>query len=430
MRFLKAYKTDFLIKVFSVNSLGVALKSFLSLVSQKLIAIYLGPDGIALVGNLRNALALFGLGSIVGVDQGVIKYQSEYDINTEKLKKLYATSLAYSLVGSLLVGLILFFGATFWSHFILNTPDYNYLFIILAFTIPFTALYNLCFALVNGKSNYKKAILLSLSSSSIITLLIIVFTINSGLSGALLAIILTPISQIIVLLLFAKNEVSLILKFKPYFFKVFRSKLTIFSLMALVTVVFNNIIEIQLRNHLIEKLSKEDAGYWSSILNISNYYLLFLAGIYSVYILPKYAKIKTLSSFIIEVKQIYKVVIPVFSILLISIYFLRGTIISLLYTESFTDMQVLFKWQLIGDLVKIIAVILAYQFVAQKLWITFIITEVISFSAWYMFSIYFIDKMGVEGIVFAHFLRYILYLVIVVFSVRVFFVNKVNHENK
>ena len=78
-----------MLKLLSVNSLGVVLRSFLGLISQKVIAVYLGPDGIALVGNLRNALAMFGFGSTIGVDQGVIKYQSEFNDKPEELKKLY-----------------------------------------------------------------------------------------------------------------------------------------------------------------------------------------------------------------------------------------------------------------------------------------------------------------------------------------------------
>ena len=75
--------------------MGVILRSILGLISQKLIAIFLGPDGLALVGNLRNALALFGLGATTGIDQGVLKYQSEFEEEPSTLKKLYTTSVAY-----------------------------------------------------------------------------------------------------------------------------------------------------------------------------------------------------------------------------------------------------------------------------------------------------------------------------------------------
>ena len=198
--------------------------------------------------------------------------------------------------------------------------------------------------------------------------------------------------------------------------------------MASVSVVFSNLVDLQLRNHLIQKLSAEEAGYWTSMLSLSNYYLSFMTGVYSLYVLPKYSKIKSLSVFVKELKHIYKIVLPIFAIMFIAIYFLKAPLIKLLYTDEFLPMQTLFKWQLLGDMVKIIAVIIAYQFIAQKLWKIFIITEIISFVMLYVFGVYFIKTMGVEGITFAHFLRYVIYLVIVIFAVRRFFKRNVEYE--
>ena len=102
-------KNLFLVKLFSVNSIGVILRSLLGFVSQKLVAVYLGPNGIALLGNLRNALNLFGFVSTLGIDQGVLKYQSEFEDKPNELKKLYESSLAYSLIGSSIIFLVLVF---------------------------------------------------------------------------------------------------------------------------------------------------------------------------------------------------------------------------------------------------------------------------------------------------------------------------------
>jgi len=415
VNFFKKHKDLFLLKLFSVTSIGIILRSLLGLFSQKLIAIYLGPNGIALVGNLKNVLALFGLGATTGIDQGVIKYQSEFEGKIKELKKLYQTSIAYSIVGNALVFFILFFGATFWSSYLFNTTDYGYLFIILSFTMPFASLYNLCFAVVNGQSNYKKSTLLSFATYTIVTLLIIILVVFYQLDGALLAVVLTPIAQLISLLVFAKKEMGLFSGLKVKFDKFFKKKLFVFIIMAIAAIVLSNVVELQLRNYLIKKLSIDEAGYWTSMLSLSNYYLSFMTGAYSLYIFPKYSKMKSLKSFKVELFSIYKIIIPILTIVFTVIYLGREIIIKFLYSNDFIPMEGLFKWQLIGDLVKIIAIIIAYQFIAQKLWKLFILTEVISYILFYFFGIYFVRRMGVEGIVFAHFLRYIVYLIMVIF---------------
>jgi len=425
VKLLKENKNLFLIKLFSVNSIGVVLRSVLGLISQKLIAVYLGPNGLALLGNLRNALALFGLVSTTGIDQGVLKYQSEFESKPKILRKLYDTSAAYACLGSVIVFCGLFFFSDYFSVYLFNTKAYAYLFIILSFTMPFMAFYNLCFAIINGESNYRKATLISFTSYTLITLVVITLVLVYKLPGALLAITLTPIVQLVALFVFAKKEMLLFLNVKIKFHIFFKDKLYQYIIMAIAAVVLSNVVDLQLRNYLIKKLSVTEAGYWTSITGLSKYYLSFLGGVYSLYVLPKYAKINSLKVFKSELLHIYKVIVPIFATMFLGIYVFRVFIIQLLFSDDFLSMQNLFKWQLLGDLVKIVSVVIAYQFIAKKMWKLYILTEALSCIILYIFGVYFVEKMGVEGIVFAHFLRYIIYLIMVLLAMPSVFKTKI-----
>ncbi|WP_370476807.1 O-antigen translocase [Tamlana flava] len=424
MKFLKHHKNLFLIKLFSVNSLGVVGKSLLVVFTQKIVAVFLGPEGMALAGNLKNALAFLGLGVTSGVDQGLLSYQSKYENKSRLLNKLYGTSMAFSIVGSILVFFVLFFGSKFWSNYLFSTPNYSYLFIILSFLLPFIAVYNLCFSIISGKSNYKKATLISFVSSALSVVLVLLLVINYRLSGVLLAITLTPILQLLALALLGKKEILLLFKNRIEFNKLFRSRLVGFMIMSFVAVALNNFVDIELRNYLIEKLSTKEAGYWTAISSLSTYYLSFMAGIYTLYILPKYAKIDGFTEYKFELINIYKIILPIFLVMFIVIYLCKGFVIKTLFSDEFLPMEILFKWQLIGDFVKIIAVVMAYQLVARNEWRLFILTEFVSYIILYFLGVYYIEKNGVEGIVFAHFVRYLLYLLIIVLSVRYAFIKR------
>ena len=50
--------------------------------------------------------------------------------------------------------------------------------------------------------------------------------------------------------------------------------------------------------------------------------------------------------------------------------------------------------QLLGDLVKIMATVIAYQFIAKKMFVHFIVTELFLMVITYFTSIYFIDMYG------------------------------------
>lgn len=424
MKLFNKHNDVFLVKLFSINSLGVIAKSIIGIFTQKIVAVFLGPEGMALLGNLKNSLALLGLGATSGVDQGMLNYQSKYQNSKGLLQKLYGTSLAFSLVGSIVVFCVLFFGSNFWSNYLFGTPSFSYLFVILSFTMPFTAIYNLCFSIISGQSNYKKATLISFVVSVLSALLVLVLVVNYQLSGGLLAVALTPVLQLLTLINFARRETRLLVKSKIYFNKLFKSKLTGFIIMSLVAVVLSNLVDIELRNYLIDKLSADEAGYWTAITGLSTYYLSFMTGVYTLYVLPKYAKIEGFNTFKLELVSIFKILLPIFSVLFIVIYYSRDLVISLLYSSEFSPMRLLFKWQLIGDFVKIISVVIAYQLIAKNSWQLFIATEFVSYVLLYFLGIYFVEKSGVEGMVFAHFVRYLLYLFIIIAAVGYTFKKK------
>ena len=73
----------------------------------------------------------------------------------------------------------------------------------------------------------------------------------------------------------------------------------------------------------------------------------------------------------------------------------------------------MFGWQLLGDLVKVLAVVIAYQFIAKKMLVHFIITELFLVVMLYVSSIYFIDLFGVKGANIAHFVSYVFYYIII-----------------
>jgi PST family polysaccharide transporter len=110
--------------------------------------------------------------------------------------------------------------------------------------------------------------------------------------------------------------------------------------------------------------------------------------------------------------------LPFFGIGLILIFFLKEQVIYITHGEEFIGMKPLFKWQLLADFIKIASIIIAHQFLAKKMIKQFIFTELISLLIFYGLSMCFIRNMGAEGVVIAHFIRYILYFLMVILVLR------------
>jgi len=68
-----------------------------------------------------------------------------------------------------------------------------------------------------------------------------------------------------------------------------------------------------------------------------------------------------------EVFSFYKTIMPIFGLILVVIYFLRSFIVQVLFTKEFLPVADLFFWQLLGDFVKVLSIVIAYQFLAKSL---------------------------------------------------------------
>ena len=121
--------------------------------------------------------------------------------------------------------------------------------------------------------------------------------------------------------------------------------------------------------------------------------------------------------------------IPVFALGLLTIYLLRPFIVALFLTDDFVRVEDLFGWQLLGDFVKILAIVIAYQFIAKKMVRNFIFTEILSLALFYFSARYLVNFYGIEGVVMAHLIRSVIMLVVVFYLVFRYFNKQKISEN-
>jgi PST family polysaccharide transporter len=409
----KFISSNIALKITSVNAVVISIRLALSFFVQRYISLTFGEAGHAIIGQIRNILPMLTSASTLGVFNGVVKYVSQYKSNPSELTKLFSTVVVFFTFGSLLTALLLFFWADAISIKLFEDPSYNYIIKILAFVVPFIALNRIFYAVVNGISDYKSYAKVDLIGYllGVILLILAIYLENLGL--VLGAIAVSPIIQLSALLLVFGKKLKLIVQPKKIAFRLsFKNQLLAFTLMSFVSTFLLNYVEIDLRSYLIKELNIEEAGNWTAVTNISKNYMVFATGLFSLYVLPKFATLSNKKDFYGEVLHIYKTILPIFALGMLLVYFLRHLIIDLMY-PGFTGMETLFKWQLIGDFIRLIALILAYQFLAKRMVKSFVITEIVSLGLFYGLSLWLVNLYGTEGIVIAHFIRYVIYFIVV-----------------
>lgn len=403
-----------LIKTSILSLIATFFKMLSGLVINKAVSVYIGPAGLAIIGQFQNFSQLVLIAAQGAINSGVIKYTAEYSKDKNKLSNLFSTAGKISLATSLTVGFILICFSSFFSEGVLSNIKYRFIFIIYGITIILFVLNSLLLSIINGlkdiRSYIKINIIQSLYSLLFTSLLIYFFNLN----GALIALAINQsIIFFITLLLIKKNNLICLSQFTNNFDKKIAKKLFSFSIMALTSAIMIPASQFIIRNYIAETQGLEQAGYWQGIWYISTTYLMVVTTTLSTYYLPKLSEITNTEELKKEILQGYKILLPVAIICGTVIYFLRYLIIHILFSPDFESMDSLFLWQVVGDAIKIASWLCSYLMIAKAMTKSFILTEV-SFSIIFVLtSIYAINCYGTIGVTYAYCLSYFIYFLFV-----------------
>jgi len=411
LKFLKEILSKPLFKATSLNGISILLKVAIGFITSKFIAVFVGPSGMALVGNLRNFLTSTEAFATLGFENGVVKYVAEHKKEEQKLQQTLSTIFISVLAVCVLLCFILFFFSSYFNTSVFGINFYYaFVFKALAIALPFYVGNLFLIATINVLGFFKKVIYINIFGSCIglfVSMLLIWYL---KTEGALLSIILTPSLLFLVSFLSINKEIKV---FKTIHFKFynlsFLKSLSSYSLMALVSAVFGPMVLLAIRKNIILNLGIEQAGFWEAITRISSYSFLFISSLIGIYFLPKLVIAKDNQETKSLFWEYYKGILPLFMIGMVVIYFSRDFIIQILFAKAFLPVSKLFFWQLIGDVFKAASIILGYQFYAKKLTKAFILFELVSLSILYFSSIYFISIFNIEGVVMGYAFTYFIY---------------------
>lgn len=430
MRKLIAYiNKNVLVKVTSLQTASVLTKIIAGVLTSKAIAIFIGPEGLALIGNLRNFVSSIQTVSILGFYNGLVKYVAEFKDNAIKLSKAISTVFYFGFIATILVSLLCYFNAKAINDIIF--PSYNnyaYVIKVFAMVLPFYALNMFSFSIMNGYSNYKMLIVVNIIGQILGVSIALILIYQNKIDGALISVVIAESLICLITLVAIINRSSLIplIKVKAVSFS-FLKKLSPYSLMALFSAVVLPLVVLAIRSYIIENIGYKDAGFWEAMTRISKYYLMLVSSLMALYILPRFSEINDVKEFKKEVFSFYKTVMPIFVVGLILIYFLKRYIVIGVFSKEFKPVEDLFFWQLLGDLLKVLSMVIAYQFLAKKMFWHYIVTEAFLVVILYITSVYFIDIYGVKGAVIGHFVSYLMYyvLILLIFGTSLFKVDVV-----
>lgn len=399
-----------LVKTSSLNAIAVVVKMLVGLFLNKILAVYVGPAGYAVIGQFQNAIAMITGFASGAVNTGVVKYTAEYSHDEAAQACVWRAATRITVYCS--AGFALFIGLfnRQLAMLFLKETTYGSIFLWFSCFLLFFVLNALLLAILNGKKDVGRYVLANISGSLLMAVLTALLAKSSGLYGALLALSINQsVSFVVTLFICRKADWFRLKNLWGVFDRGAARKLSGFTLMALTSAAMVPVTQILIRNKIVHELGWAAAGHWQGIWKISDMYLMVVTTTLGVYYLPRIAELSAAAEMRQEIWGGFKRILPVAAFGALSIYLLREWLVQILFTKDFAAMKDYFVFQLLGDVVKIASWLLSYVLLGKALIKLFITTEIIFNLFFVGMSYILIPEQGVQGVTVSFLATYILY---------------------
>lgn len=409
-----------LLKVTAMTGLLTLLKMAMGFVIAKVVAVYTGPTGMAMLGQVQSMVS--SLNGIINapVGSGIVRYTAEQkEQGFEACAPWWRAAVYWVLVISAIAipsGLLL---AEHIANWLFQDKALAWVVMATVCVLPLSAIGTLCNSIINGQQHYRRYVVLGMLSALISGSVMLIMIVMANIQGALLA---TAVQAALI------GLVMLIANLRQPWFKMkywwgrtspeVRKSIGGYMLMAITSALTVPISLIFVRTILIEQVGWIAAGHWQAVWKISEVYLGVITMALGTYYLPRLSSLIGVDAIVSEIHKTALIIMPVVAAMALGVYLLRDVAIWLLFTEEFQSARDLFSIQLCGDVIKIASWLYAYPMLSRGATKWFIVTEVVFSLSFVGLTQLLVGYYGIKGVTIAYLVNYTIYFLIIFINVK------------
>lgn len=402
-----------LLKVTAMTGLLTLLKMAMGFVIAKVVAIYTGPTGMAMLGQVQSMVGALNGVINAPVGSGVVRYTAEKkDQGFEACAPWWRAAVQWVVIISAFTipsGLLL---AEHISNWLFQDTALAWVVMATVCVLPLSAIGTLCNSIINGQQLYRRYVGLGMLSAVISGCVMLTMIVMANIQGALLAAAVQAALIGLVMLIANLRQPWFRLK---YWWGTTdldaRRSIGGYMLMAITSALTVPISLILVRTILIQQVGWEAAGHWQAVWKISEVYLGVITMALGTYYLPRLSSLVGVDAIVSEIHKTALVILPIVAIMALVVYLLRDVAIWLLFTEEFKSARDLFAIQLCGDVIKITSWLYAYPMLSRGKTKIFVATEILFSLLFVMLSYPLIYYVGIKGATIAYLATYIFYFI-------------------
>jgi len=399
-----------LVKTSLLSGLAVLTKLVTSLVLNKVLALYVGPSGYAVIGQFQNLVSVVATLAGGATNSGVTKYTAQFHDDPQRQQVVWRTAAAMGLIGAGVFALLLLAFRQPLASWALGDANMSGVIAWLAASLVFVVLNGLMLAILNGRKAVAPYVLANIVGSLTTAAVAIALVLRYGLYGALVAL---AISQAVACgattWLF---RLDCRLRWRNLVGRIdgeIARSLSGFASMALTSALVLPLAQVMIRQGLIAQLGWHGAGLWQALARISETHLMLLTTTLSVYFLPRFSEIRNASELRAEVGKGYRFVLPMVLASAFLLFVLREPLIRALLTREFLPLIDVLGWQLCGDVLKVSSWVVGFTLVSHARTTAFIATELAFSAALVALTLAGAALDGLRGTAIAYALTYALH---------------------
>lgn len=402
-----------LLKTSALNGVAVLTRVGTALLLNKVLAVYVGPAGYAVIGQFQSLVGMvMGLAS-GAVGTGVTKYTAEYHAQPQRQLSVWRTALKLGLGASLAAALMLLLTREALAGWLLADRAYASVFVWLALALVLMVGNGLMLAIMNGKKAIGAFVGANIAGSLINAAAAVLLVLSHGLYGALVALCIgQALAALATAWMFRRACAIPWSSLWGSFDTAVARRLGGFALMAVVSAVVVPTSQVIIRNHLAGTLGWQTAGLWQALWKISDLHLMLVTSTLVAYFLPRFAELPAGPQLRREVLRAYRFVLPLAVTTAGAIFLLREPLVRGMLTADFLPLTEALGWQLFGDGMKICSWVAGYTMISHARTTLFITTE-IAFSLMLVLTTMVGASLdGLRGTSLAYAVTYAVYLVL------------------
>nr|WP_314898904.1 O-antigen translocase [uncultured Deefgea sp.] len=422
-----------LMQISILSAVLTALRMVTGIIVSKFIAVYAGPTGLFMLGQLQSFVV--GLNGLISnqIGQGVVRFSAENKENGYDACQPWWSAATSLLLITISVS---FFIVTIFSQLIsawlFNNQSFFWIVLVVGFFLPFNCVNSIMMSALNGLGENKKNILGGAQSVLIMTILSLSMLYLFGLTGGLLAVAANNgIAGVFIFLKFYREPW---VKIKYWFGSVDKNKKKIlygYMAMGIVGALTGPMALILIRNLISDTYSSDVAGLWQAVSRLSDAYILLIVSGVGMYYFPLAASISNSVSLKRETFKVISLLMPVLLASIFFVYFFRSFLIMVLYSNDFQAAESLIAPQLVGDFFRVLSFVPASILLAKGYIKVNIVAEIVMNLYLVGFVYCFIKGLGVVSANYAYASGYFIYFIFscIFFLYHCRQLNKINGVN-